>query len=432
MNEIAKEMNNILKEKSPTLFSLLSDFGKKIYMPKSIISQSAEAKLHAYECNATIGIAKEDGGPMYLSAIKKFFNHLTPSEIFPYATPFGLPDLRKLWQEKIIKESELEDKTISLPIVTHALTNGLFLVGDLFVDAGDEIYIPDKLWGNYKLIYQVRYKANIIHYDFFDSSLKGFNIVSLKETLKKSNKEKTILLFNFPNNPTGYTPREEEADAIKEVVLDLAEKGKKILVVADDAYYGLSYEDGLLEGSIFSKFAGVHPNIVAVKLDGFTKELFVWGFRIGFLTFADYQQNKETYEIMEKKTAAAIRCSISNCSHPAQSICLKLLREGNFKEEKEEKFKELKARAEKVKEIVYNEKFKKLWDVYPFNSGYFMCLRLKGVDSNKVREHALKEHGIGTIAIGKKDLRIAFSSVKIEHLEKLFDLLAQSIREVKN
>ena len=171
---------------------------------------------------------------------------------------------------------------------------------------------------------------------------------------------------------------------------------------------------------------------MAVRLDGFTKELFVWGFRIGFLTFADYQQNKETYEIMEKKTAAAIRCSISNCSHPAQSICLKLLREGNFKEEKEEKFKELKARAEKVKEIVYNEKFKKLWDVYPFNSGYFMCLRLKGVDSNKVREHALKEYGIGTIAIGKKDLRIAFSSVKIEHLEKLFDLLAQSIREVKS
>ena len=432
MNEIAKEMNNILKKKSPTIFSLLSDFGKEIYMPKGIISQSEEAKLHAYECNATIGIAKENGEPMYLTAVNKFFNYLTPSEIFPYATPFGLSELRKLWKEKIIRENKLEDRNISLPIVTHALTNGLMLVGDLFISAGDDIYIPDKLWGNYKLIYQVRYKANIVHYNFFDDSLKGFNLDALKEALNNCNKEKIVLLFNFPNNPTGYTPREEEADAITEIVLDLANRGKKILVVADDAYFGLSFENNLLEGSIFSKFAGAHPNIVAVKLDGFTKELFVWGFRIGFLTFADYAQNKNVYEIMEKKTAASIRCSVSNCSHPAQSICLKLLSEGKFKKEKEEKFQKLKARAEKVKEIVYNEKFKKLWDVYTFNSGYFMCLRLKGVDSNKVREHALKEYGVGTIAIGKSDLRIAFSSVKIDDIEKLFDYLAKSIMELRS
>jgi hypothetical protein len=28
-----------------------------------------------------------------------------------------------------------------------------------------------------------------------------------------------------------------------------------------------------------------HPNILAVKLDGPTKEDYVWGFRVGFLTF---------------------------------------------------------------------------------------------------------------------------------------------------
>jgi len=140
MDVIAKEINNILKEKSSTIFSLLSDFGKEIYMPKGIITQSAEAKLHAYECNATIGIAKENGGPMYLSAIRKFFNNLNPSEIFPYATPFGLPELRKLWQEKIISENNIEGKSISLPVVTHALTNGLMLIGDIFVE-----YVVGKL-----------------------------------------------------------------------------------------------------------------------------------------------------------------------------------------------------------------------------------------------------------------------------------------------
>jgi aspartate/methionine/tyrosine aminotransferase len=432
MNEIAKEMNDIVREKSPSIFSLLSDFGRKIYMPKGIITQSIEAKSLAYECNATIGIATEKEGPMHLASIDKFFNNLTPPEIYPYATPYGLPELRKLWQEKIISENKLKDKKTSLPVVTHALTNGLMLIGDLFINEGDEIYIPDKLWENYEMIYPLRYKAKFVTYDFFDSSLKGFNVAALEKTLKKSEKKKMVLLFNFPNNPTGYTPTLEEADTIRDVVLAAAKKGKKILVLVDDAYYGLSFEDGLLEGSIFSKFVGVHPNIVAVKLDGITKEFYVWGFRIGFITFADYYQDREAYEVMEKKTAGAIRCSISNCSLPAQSIILKLLGEGGYMEEREEKYKILKARAEKVKKIVYDKKFSELWDVYPFNSGYFMCIRLKGVDSNQLREHALKEYGIGTISTDKRDLRIAFSSVEIEDIEKLFDCLARSIRELKS
>lgn len=432
MNKIAVEMNNTLKEKSPALFSLLSDFGRNIYMPKGIISQSGEAKLHAYECNATIGMAQEKGKPMYLSAIEKFFNNLNPSEIFPYATPYGLPELRKLWQEKVISQNKLGNKKISLPVVTHGLTHGLMLMGDFFINEGTELIVPDKLWGNYSLIYRVRYKANLVSYDLLDPSLSGFNLTSLEKTLKNSNKEKIVLLFNFPNNPTGYTPTEKEANAIRDIILNVAENGKKILILVDDAYYGLSFEDGLIKKSLFSKFSGIHPNIVGVKIDGFTKEFYVWGFRIGFVTFSDYFQSEEAFEVIEKKTAGAIRCSISNCSHPAQSILLKLLKENNYKKEKEAKYKILKARAKKIKEIVYREDFSDLWDVYPFNSGYFMCLRLKDIDSNKVREHALKNYGIGTIAMGKRDLRIAFSSVEIEEIEKLFNDLAKVIRELKD
>jgi hypothetical protein len=108
-----------------------------------------------------------------------------------------------------------------------------------------------------------------------------------------------------------------------------------------------------------------------------------------------------------------------------------MLSGGHYKKEKEEKYKKLKVRAEKVKDIVFDKKYRDLWDVYPFNSGYFMCLRLKGVESNRVREYALKEYGIGTISIGNQDLRIAFSSVKLGKLEKLFDGLAKAIREIK-
>ena len=47
----------------------------------------------------------------------------------------------------------LKGKHFSQPIVTSAITHGLALVGDLFVDEGDVIVLPDKLWGNYRLIF---------------------------------------------------------------------------------------------------------------------------------------------------------------------------------------------------------------------------------------------------------------------------------------
>ena len=435
MNELAKELNDVIEKNSNTFYSLLSEFGKNIYMPKGIISQTQEAKKHAHKFDATIGIAKEKGKPMYLNSIYELFNHLTPEQIFPYASPYGVPSLRKMWRDKIISENpslKNNNESISRPITTQAITNGLMLAGDLFVDEGDEIIMPDKLWGNYRLIFEVRYKALIKTFPFYNSTLTGFNLSALDDIINQSNKEKIIILLNFPNNPTGYTPKEKEADEIVKIVLKYAEKGKKVLVISDDAYYGLFYEDELIKGSIFSKFVKAHPNIAAVKLDGFTKEYYVWGFRIGFITYGDYYQNKDVYKALEDKTAGAIRCSISNCSNTKQSILLALKDNKEYINEREEKFEILKNRANKVKEIVYDKKYQDCWEVYPFNSGYFMCLKLKGVDANELRLHALHKHGVGTISIGKTDLRVAFSCVDIEQLEDVFELIAISVRELKS
>lgn len=44
------------------------------------------------------------------------------------------------------------------------------------------------------------------------------------------------------------------------------------------------------------------------------------------------------------------------------------------------------------------------WDVYPYNSGVFMCLRLKGADADVVRMKLLDEYGVGTIALGAANL----------------------------
>jgi aspartate/methionine/tyrosine aminotransferase len=66
-----------------------------------------------------------------------------------------------------------------------------------------------------------------------------------------------------------------------------AERGTKLLVVLDDAYFGLFDPLGgaSMTESLFGRLANRHPNLLAIRLDGATKELFVWGLRCGFVTF---------------------------------------------------------------------------------------------------------------------------------------------------
>jgi len=53
-----------------------------------------------------------------------------------------------------------------------------------------------------------------------------------------------------------------------------------------------------------------------------------------------------------------------------------------------------------------------------------MCVKLKqGLDAEKFRKELLENEGIGVIAIGSSDIRIAFSSVEKEDINDLFDAM---------
>ena len=445
MEKEVTEINNVLKEASPTFYSVLSNLGKRLYMPKGIIFQSNQSKKHAKSYNASIGIAKENIGfsegkgisvenlaPMTLNSIGKYFVGLEQNEIFNYAPQPGLPVLRDYWHEKIVNQNPcLKSKEqISRPVLTGGLTHAISLAAELFTDPGDDLYLADKFWENYSLIFNVKYQVNFVHYKLYKDDYSGFNLESLEETLSKSKKDKLVLLFNFPNNPTGYTATEEEMDGIRDILVRIAEKGKKIVVLCDDAYYGLFYDKNIYPGSIFSKLAGIHDNIVAVKIDGISKECYAWGFRVGFITFADNFQSADGYGVMEEKAISGIRSSVSSCSSIAQAVLSHAIKDEDYSKEREEKYRILESRVAKVKQIVYREEYKSYWDVYPFNSGYFMCLRIKDIPADTVRKHALFRYGLGTIAFDQ-DLRVAFSCISEENLETVFQIIANSIEDIK-
>jgi aspartate/methionine/tyrosine aminotransferase len=327
-------------------------------------------------------------------------------------------------------------KQFGLPIVTSAITHGLSLMGDLFVDPGDVILLPDKLWGNYRLTYEVKLGAEIRTFPFYDE-LGGFNVEGFASGLAKAaeGRDKVIVLLNFPNNPTGYMPTSEEGDAIVEAIRKQAEAGTKIVAVSDDAYFGLFYHLGSesMVESPFARFANLHPNVLGIKLDGATKELFVWGLRCGFITYApgDASSAKVVCDVLDAKTRGAIRGGISNVPQLSQKLVEEALGSAAIDAERKQKCETLRARATRVFEVANAPRFAESWKVYPFNSGYFMCIELPDVDAEVLRVRLLDEYGVGLIATSPTDLRIAFSCLEVDEVEPLFEDVHRAIAQLR-
>ncbi len=420
LNSQAEELNQILKAHNRTVYELLSMRGQQIYFPaKGILAQGMAAR--GKEINATIGTAYEDDGrPMIIPSIGRLFE-IDSKDVFPYAPSEGIKPLRDKWKELLrVKNPSLGAQEISLPVVTCGVTNGLSMIGYMFAGETDTIIMPDLYWENYDLVFTNAYGASLTFFNLFKNG--RFDVDSFKKAVLLNPKGKKIVLLNFPNNPSGYTPVLEEAGNIVRILVEAAEAGNKLAVIVDDSYFGLFFEDDIMEESLFSRLASAHENLLAIKVDGITKEEYAWGLRVGFVTYGVKNGTAELYRALEGKTAGALRGNISNSPHLSQSAFLRALSSEAHELEKQENKKKIKERYLKVREVLKaHPEYMEYFEALPFNSGYFMCVRLKDVGADNVWEQLLSKYSTGVICYSEQNLfRIAFASTPLDQIEKLF------------
>ena len=418
LNPLAQELNETLK--GSVVEALMSDMGKRMYFPNGIISQGGEAAKDAYFANGTIGMAVAEKTPIELDSYKKIMPDLNPRETVAYEKTAGNPELRKIWKDKLLeKNPSLKDKQISLPILVPGLTAALSYVADLFVDENKPLLAADPCWDNYELIACARRGAEFHQFKCFDE--KGLNLADLEKTMKEEAEKygSVRVILNFPQNPSGYSPTKDEVQKITKIVKDIAESGKQVLVLSDDAYFGLNYEDDIEPQSLFAYMADLHENVLAIKADGPTKEDFAWGFRTGFLTFASKGLNQAQIDALQVKFMSAIRSSVSCSSTPSQAIIKHAFMNPDHDAQKAELRKMLHRRYDLVRKFV-NTHTSSVLTPLPFNSGYFMAFDVKKIDAEDLRKRVLAEKGIGVIQINPKTLRVAFSSIDEEKIEEVF------------
>jgi len=430
MNNLAVELNSQLE--GTVAYRMFSELGRRMYFPKGIVAQAAEAKQRAHRFNATVGMAYQGGDVMTLPVMRDLTAPLGPSETAAYAPTAGVKELRTRWKTEMERKNpSLHGKPTTLPAVVPGLTAGISLIATLFADTDTVLLLPDLFWGNYRLIFEETRGSRLREFEFFNAEGR-FNREGFADGARSAaGAGKLIVLLNFPNNPSGFSPGPEDVQFIVRTLTSLADS-VPLMVICDDAYFGLYYTDDTYRQSVFAELADAHPNLLAVKIDGATKEDFVWGFRVGFVTYAYKGITDDHATALEQKTTGAIRAAVSSSSMLSQSLLLHAINHPSYQSQKDQAFEVLRSRFARLQAILERKRDTHRapsLEALPANSGYFMSFRCHGIESEELRQRLL-DKGVGTIAVKNTFLRVAFAGIDEDQLEDLYEVIFQTAEEL--
>ena len=304
----AAAVNQAIQEASPALFDLLSPLGKRVVFPNDIPFQAAQARGKTF--NATIGQITDGANiPIPVTSVMKGLSGLAESYRNPavlYSPGLGFPSLRQAWRAWH-RRNVNEGIRSTLPMVTVGLSHGLSILADLFSGPGRAVVLPQPFWGNYRHCFELRTGARLVPApSVVDGNFQPEAIADALATLEEG--EPAVAVLNFPSNPGGYTPNRDERSRVLSSLLRAADRNP-FVVICDDAYAGLYYEEETPRESYFWDLVDQHPNLIPVKVDGATKEVSFFGGRVGFLTFP-FEPGSEAEEALENK----VQCLLQGCS----------------------------------------------------------------------------------------------------------------------
>jgi len=429
MRKTAADVNRTLETEAPALYRCLSPLGRRAFYPPDIPVQAAEARGARY--NATIGeLTDGQGGAMPLPSMAAVLalSGEDRDRAFLYSPVGGLRELRERWREWQ-RFGQDEAVPSSLPFVTDGLAHGLSLVADLFAGPGRAVAVAAPFWGNYSQAFALRTGAEMrLGPGYRDGR---FNPRALAEALAEVPAgEPAVGLLNFPSNPGGYAPTAAERRELRASLLEIAD-ARPFVVLVDDAYAGLVYEESSPPGSPFWELAGVHEQLIAVKVDGATKEFFFFGGRVGFLTFG-YRPGSPVAKALENKLACLLRSTVGSPVALSQVVLLQALRDGAIRDQVAAARRIARERYAAVRPLLA-ELDPHLLRSLPFNAGFFVLLELPeelGVGADAVRRHLLARHDTGVVAIGERYLRLAVCSVAAAVLPELLRRVELGVSEL--
>lgn len=412
LDPTAQEQWATLCDTHPAAAACLSARGRRLYYPRGVTAQAAEAA--GCPLNATVGqITDGHGHAVPLPAIREARGPLSAEELVLYAPQGGVRALRSAWQARLAARGG----PVSLPVVTCGITHGLATVSDLFGGPDRTVLLPAPAWGNYAHIFGRHGGARLQSWKLIEGA--GLDLGALRAAVQGLTGPATVLL-NFPSNPVGYSPRPDEREAIVEII---AAAPHPIVAVSDDAYLGMVWEppERAASESLFHALSGLDPaRVLAVKLDGATKELFFFGGRVGFISFG---ATGPAAAALEDKAIGAGRATVSSAPAGSQALVLRALRDPDMPAHQEALRETIRARYRALRDGLAAAGV----STFPFNSAFFALVPVPG-DPERARRTLLAA-GVGVVAVPQAQaIRVSYASVALDDIPQLVAAIATVAR----
>ncbi len=215
-----------------------------------------------------------------------------------YTANAGLKELRQECSKYLFRRFGLKYDGLKEMLITVGGSEAIDLCIRSVINPGDEVLIPEPCFVAYDPITRL---AGGVPVPIVTKAEDSFRLTP--EALAAAITPRTkMLVFPFPNNPTGAVMRREHLEAIADVLRD-----KDIVVLSDEIYAELTYEDRHVS---IASIPGMRERTVVVN--GFSKAYAMTGWRLGYAAGP-----REIIAQMTKVHQFAIMCAPTTSQYAA-------------------------------------------------------------------------------------------------------------------
>lgn len=186
-----------------------------------------------------------------------------------YSPNAGFKELKQEISGYLRRKFDLDYNPNGEIIVTVGGSEGIDMLIRAVINPGDEVIIPQPCYVSYLPIAHLS-GARVVPIETKQEDEFRLTAAALKAAISPKTK---LLIFPFPNNPTGGVMRRQHLEEIAEVL-----RGTDILVLSDEIYCELTY--GEEKHVSIASVPGMKERTVVIN--GFSKSYAMTGWRLGY------------------------------------------------------------------------------------------------------------------------------------------------------
>jgi len=195
-----------------------------------------------------------------------------------YAPMPGLPSLRKIISDKILKLYKADYNFETEITITAGATQALYTAISAIIHSGNEVIIIEPAYDSY--VPAVIANGGVPIYSEMTDG--GFTI-NWSDVSKKISKKTKAIIINSPHNPTGSVISEIDIKMLEELT-----EGTNIFIISDEVYEHITF-DGLPHISISSSAELKKRSFV---ISSFGKTFHATGWKVGYCCAPEYLMNE--------------------------------------------------------------------------------------------------------------------------------------------